>query len=250
MINQNSKPNNLIKITNGQIFIYIFMDMNNDKINKININEFIIKHMNLDDREILINSENIDETFNYYLDGIIGKKYIDEIKQIFTGSIIKQNNLFDYFYLKNNIIKNINNIQLFLYELNDLNNLIIILDKLEIEINNYKTILLDIKNDQINNQINNINKKIDDINKIKEYIINNYMFFTNKYTHFEILLNIRIEIYKKIKYLKNIILLLDNIDLYLIKQIIDKRVLKSKIISNDTNNYYNLLIYFDIIDYQ
>jgi hypothetical protein len=234
--NQDIEPSNVIKITNGQTFIYIFQDY----INKININDFIIKYMNLNNNEeILININDIDDILNYHLYGIIDDKYIDEIKQIFTSSIIKHNNLFDYFYLKNNIIKNINNIQVFLYELHDLNNLIIILDKLEIEINNYKTILLNIKNDQINN----INKKIDDINEIKEYIINNYMFFTNKYTHFEILLNIRIEIYKKIKDLKNTILLLNNIDLYLIKQIIDKKVLKSKIISN-----FGLLIYFDITD--
>lgn len=238
--NHDIKPSNVIKITNGQTFVYIFQDY----INKININEFIIKYMNLNNnQEILINIDNIDDTFNYYLYGNIDDKYIDEIKQIFTRSIIQQNNLFDYFYLKNNIIKNINNIQVFLHELHDLNNLIIILNKLEIEINNYKTILLNIKNDQINNQINNINKKIDDINEIKEYIINNYMFFTNKYTHFEILLNIRIEIYKKMKDFKNTILLLDNIDLCLIKQIIDKKVLKSKIISN-----FSLLVYFDITD--
>ena len=234
--NQDIEPSNVIKITNGQTFIYIFQDY----INKININDFIIKYMNLNNNEeILININDIDDILNYHLYGIIDDKYIDEIKQIFTSSLIKHNNLFDYFYLKNNIIKNINNIQVFLYELHDLNNLIIILDKLEIEINNYQTILLNIKNDQINN----INKKIDDINEIKEYIINNYMFFTNKYTHFEILLNIRIEIYKKIKDLKNTILLLNNIDLYLIKQIIDKKVLKSKIISN-----FGLLIYFDITD--
>jgi hypothetical protein len=262
----------------------------NKDYDSLNIDQFLVKFMKSTNESFDLFIENQMNWIDYYNNNNFVDKYILETRKLFSKntvfindkiqkSTIFPNFRFHYFDFRFDLIEFTK-----IWDLCDrippfslidtkIDEIIQILTLIKVEIINFKNKLdKNIENKFINkiynkyndvnihNKILNIvdtyfknnihNLLVNNIDEILEYIYENYDLITNKFLSFDLKLNIKIEIEKKISFTKkNFFYLFELTDIYLIKRFLDKKYIKKSIVytgmAHLSSITYFLVKYFD-----
>ena len=262
----------------------------NKEYDSLNIDQFLVKFMKSTNENFDLFVENQLNWVDYYKNNNFVDKYLLEIRKLigkntlFINNKIQkstefQNFRFHYFDFRFDIIEFTkiwelcDRIPSFSFIDTKIDEVIEILNLIKSEIINFKNKInkeSDVKfiskifnkyNDEVihnkivdildlyfNNKIYNL--LVDNIEEVIEYIYENYDLITNKYLSFDLKLNIKIEIEKRISFIqKNFFYLFELTDIYLIKRFLDKKYIKKSIVytgmAHLSSITYFLVKYFD-----
>lgn len=256
----------------------------------LNIDQFLVKFMKSTNENFDLFVENQLNWVEYYKNNNFVDKYLLEIRKLFGKNTVFINNKiqkskvfpnfrFHYFDFRFDIIEFTkiwelcDRIPPFSFIETKIDEVIEILNLIKVEIINFKNKLnkkssdkfiskifnkyndeiihnkiVDILDLYFNNKIYNL--LVDNIEELIEYIYENYDLINNKYLSFDLKLNIKIEIEKKIEFIKKkFFYLFELTDIYLIKRFLDKKYIKKSIVytgmAHLSSITYFLVKYFD-----
>ena len=262
----------------------------NKEYDSLNIDQFLVKFMKSTNENFDLFVENQMNWVDYYNNNNFVDKYILEIRKLFSKNTVFINNKiqkstifpnfrFHYFDFRFDLIEFTkiwdlcDRIPQFSFIDTKIDEIIEILNLIKIEINNFKNNLnkdtgykfiskifnkyndellhnkiVDIVDIYFKNKIYNL--LIDNIEELIQYIYENYDLIINKYLSVDLKLNMKIEIEKKLSFIKQkFFYFFELTDIYLIKRFLDKKYIKKTIVytgmAHLSSITYFLVKYFD-----